>query len=173
MNFWKNCNKGLKTIGLLSDTHSQIAPKMLDFFSDVDEIWHAGDIGNLEIVKKLQSLKPLRAVYGNIDNYLIRREFAEILEFECEEIKVLMIHIGGYPGRYEKKVKDILKSKSFDLFISGHSHILKVMHDKKLDMMHMNPGAAGKNGFHKLRTAIKFKVDGKKLKDLQILEMDR
>jgi uncharacterized protein len=163
----------LKTIGLLSDTHSHIASKMLDFFSDVDEIWHAGDIGNLEVVSQLQKLKPLRAVYGNIDDYKIRQEFPEILEFKCEGIDVLMIHIGGYPGKYEKKVKNILNSRSFDLFISGHSHILKVIYDKKLDMMHINPGAAGKNGFHQVRTAIKFRVTGKKLEGLQIFEMER
>ncbi len=163
----------MKTIGLLSDTHSHIALKMLDFFSDVDEIWHAGDIGNLEVVSQLQKLKPLRAVYGNIDDYKIRQEFPEILEFKCEGIDVLMIHIGGYPGKYEKKVKNILNSRSFDLFISGHSHILKVIYDKKLDMMHINPGAAGKNGFHQVRTAIKFRVTGKKLEGLQIFEMER
>jgi len=163
----------MKTIGLLSDTHSQIASKMLVFFSDVDEIWHAGDIGNIDIVYQLESIKPLRAVYGNIDDYKIRQEFSEVLEFKCENLDVLMIHIGGYPGKYEKQVGNILKEKSFDLFISGHSHILKIIYDDKLDMMHINPGAAGKSGFHKLRTAVKFKVENKELKDLQIFEMER
>ncbi len=163
----------MKTIGLLSDTHSHISAKMLDFFNNVDEIWHAGDIGSMDTVHQLQAIKPLKAVFGNIDDYKIRQEFPEIMEFTCENITVLMIHIGGYPGKYEKKVRDILKAKSFDLFISGHSHILKVIYDKKYDMMHINPGAAGKNGFHKVRTAVKFNVHGKELKNLQIFEMDR
>jgi putative phosphoesterase len=163
----------LKTIGLLSDTHSDISDKILDFFSNVNEIWHAGDIGSMDVVNQLQAIKPLKAVYGNIDDYKIRQEFPEIMEFMCESIAVLMIHIGGYPGKYEKKVIDILKTKSFDLFISGHSHILKVIYDKKYEMMHINPGAAGKNGFHNVRTAVKFNIDGKELKNLQIFEMDR
>ncbi len=163
----------MKTIGLLSDTHSHISAKMLDFFNNVDEIWHAGDIGNMDIVNQLQTIKPLKAVYGNIDDHKIRQEFPEIMEFACENISVLMIHIGGYPGKYEKKVRSILNAKPFDLFISGHSHILKVIYDKKYDMMHINPGAAGKIGFHKVRTAVKFNVDGKELKNLQIFEMDR
>lgn len=163
----------MKTIGLISDTHSQVHDKILDFFNDVDEIWHAGDIGNIETVDLFKNLKPFRAVYGNIDNHQIRQEYDEILEFDCENLKVLMIHIGGYPGRYDRKVKEILKTKKFDLFISGHSHILKVMHDKKLDMMHINPGAAGNSGFHSIRTALKFKVDGKKISNLQIFELNR
>ncbi|MDF1547820.1 MAG: metallophosphoesterase family protein [Bacteroidales bacterium] len=163
----------MKTIGLLSDTHSYIEPKILDFFKDVDEIWHAGDIGSMEVVNILESFKPLRAVYGNIDNHQIRSCFGEILEFECEQIKVLLIHIGGYPGHYDKKVRNLLSEKSFDLFVCGHSHILKMMYDKKHEMMHMNPGAAGKSGFHLKKTALKFKVEGNLLKDMQIFEMDR
>ena len=163
----------MKTIGLLSDTHSLIDQEILNFFKDVDEIWHAGDIGSMEVVNLLESTKPFRAVYGNIDDYRIRQEFPEIQEFNYENLNILMIHIGGYPGKYEKKVRDILKQKSFDLFISGHSHILKVIYDKKYDMMHINPGAAGKSGFHNVRTAIKFKIKNSKLNDLQIFEMKR
>ena len=163
----------MKTIGLLSDTHSLIDQEILNFFKDVDEIWHAGDIGSMEVVNLLESTKPFRAVYGNIDDYRIRQEFPEIQEFNYENLNILMIHIGGYPGKYEKKVRDILKQKSFDLFISGHSHILKVIYDKKYDMMRINPGAAGTSGFHNVRTAIKFKIKNSKLNDLQIFEMKR
>jgi len=163
----------MKTIGLLSDTHSFVEPGILNFFGDVDEIWHAGDIGSYSVVETLEAFKPLRAVYGNIDNQEIRLTFNEVLEFECEKIKVLMVHIGGYPNKYSGVVKNILKEKSFDLFISGHSHILKVMYDKKLEMMHMNPGAAGNSGFHYKKTALKFNIEGEQIKNLKIFEMDR
>lgn len=163
----------MKTIGLLSDTHSNLHPKMLEFFNNVDEIWHAGDIGNTNIIDQLESIAKLRAVYGNIDDQKVRSCFNEVLEFKCENLDVLLIHIGGYPGKYTKQVKEILAKKPFDLFISGHSHILKVIYDKKHEMMHLNPGAAGQAGFHQKRTALKFKVDGKEVKDLQIFEISR
>jgi len=163
----------MKIIGLLSDTHAYIDTTILDFFKDVDEIWHAGDIGNMDVVRKLESLKPLRAVYGNIDGTEIRQCFKEVERFRCEKMDVLMVHIGGYPGKYPSQVKLLLKEKPAHLFIAGHSHILKVMYDKKLGMMHINPGAAGMSGFHQLRTAIKFEVDNQDIKNMKILEVVR
>jgi len=160
-------------IGLLSDTHSHLDDKILAFFKDVDEIWHVGDIGNWEVVEKLKSIKPLRAVYGNIDGTDFRQEFKLVENFSCENIRVLMIHIGGYPGKYAKGIKQFLKENRVKLFISGHSHILKVMHDKKLDVLHINPGAAGLSGFHKVRTAIRFSIDKDKISNLEILELER
>jgi putative phosphoesterase len=163
----------MKTIGLISDTHSYINKSILDFFKDVDEIWHAGDIGSLEVVHKLENMKPLKAVFGNIDGTEIRMLFNEIERFRCENIDVILIHIGGYPGKYSKEVKKLISEKPAQLFISGHSHILKVIYDKKLGMMHINPGAAGLSGFHLVRTAIKFTVDNEDIKDLKILEIKR
>jgi len=163
----------MKTIGLLSDTHSSIGTSILDFFKDVDEIWHAGDIGNIDVVHKLESVKPVRAVFGNIDGPDIRGKYREVERFRCENIDVLMIHIGGYPGKYQSKVKTLLKEQKAQLFVCGHSHILKVMYDKSLGMMHMNPGAAGMSGFHQVRTALKFVIDNQNIRDLKILEIQR
>ncbi|MEN8122638.1 MAG: metallophosphoesterase family protein [Bacteroidota bacterium] len=160
-------------IGLLSDTHSHIDDKILDFFKNVDEIWHAGDIGSWEIVDKLKAIKPFKAVYGNIDGPEFRQEFKLMENFSCENIRVLMIHIGGYPGRYEKGIKKFLKENPIKLFISGHSHILKVIYDKELDILHINPGAAGMSGMHKIRTAIRFSIDKEKISNLEILELKR
>lgn len=163
----------MKRIGLISDTHSVIPESVLKFMEDVDEIWHAGDIGSIEVVHKLPGNKKFRAVYGNIDGSEIRSSFNEIEVFECEGITVLLMHIGGYPGKYSKQAKEIFDSTKIDLFISGHSHILKVMYDKKLDMMHINPGAAGMSGFHEKQTAVKFVVDDQQIKDLQIFNLNR
>ena len=160
-------------IGLLSDTHAHLDDKILNFFKDVDEIWHVGDFGSWEVVDKLKAIKPLKAVYGNIDGPEFRQEFEAALMFKCENVNVVMTHIGGYPGKYEKGVKQILKENPVNLFISGHSHILKVIYDKKLDLLHINPGAAGTTGFHKLRTAIRFSIDKEKIKSLEILELER
>ena len=163
----------MKTIGLLSDTHSKVDDRILDFFKDVDEIWHAGDIGNMDVVYRLEAIKPLRAVYGNIDGAEIRRSFKEVEIFKCENVNVLIIHIGGYPGKYAPKVKELLKNNSSKLFICGHSHILKVMYDKALGIMHINPGAAGMSGFHQVITAMRFVVDNEEIKKMQILEIKR
>ena len=163
----------MKKIGLLSDTHSFLDQKIWDFLKDCDEIWHAGDIGNMEVADKLSKAKPFKAVYGNIDGQEVRISFPKIQHFQCEEVKVLMVHIGGYPGRYERGVKEMIQKLKPKLFISGHSHILKVMYDKKNDLLHMNPGAAGKSGFHKHQTAVRFKVDGKEIKDLEVYEKQR
>ena len=160
-------------IGLLSDTHGFIHPSLYDFFKDVNEVWHAGDIGNLKTADELRAFKPVRAVYGNIDGTDIRKHYQETEIFDCEEMKVMMIHIGGYPGKYEKKASDLIQLHRPQLFISGHSHILKVMYDKKNELMHMNPGAAGKFGSHKFMTALRFEIDGREIKNLEILELMR
>ncbi len=163
----------MKIIGLLSDTHSYIDQKILDFFKNCDEVWHAGDIGDIEVINKITEIKPLKAVYGNIDGQDIRITFPKVQLFECEGVKVLMTHIGGYPGRYYREVQEMIKKTKPDLFISGHSHILKVIFDKKYNLLHINPGAAGKSGFHKVITAVRFKIEGKEIKELEIYEKSR
>ena len=163
----------MRKIGVLSDTHGFFDPKLKKFFSECDEIWHAGDIGNLDVVNKIRKLKPLRAVYGNIDGHEVRVHFNENERFWCEDVEVWLTHIGGYPGKYDRLVRDLIRQKPPDLFICGHSHILKVMYDKKLELLHINPGAAGKLGMHQLRTAVRFEIDGKEIKNLEIVEIDR
>ena len=163
----------MKKIGILSDTHGYIHPGVSDFFKDCDEIWHAGDIGNPETADRLAQIKPLRAVYGNIDNYNVRTQYPEYLHFKCEDINVLMIHIGGYPGRYTLQARELIKTHHPQLFITGHSHILKVMPDKKYGLLHINPGAAGYSGFHKVITMVRLTIDGKKMKELEIFEAPR
>ena len=161
----------MKKILLLSDTHGFLDDQILKYVKLVDEVWHAGDIGNIDVVDTLKKLKPLRAVYGNIDNHLIRAEFPENNRFIIEDVDVLITHIGGYPNRYEKRIKNILIENPPKIFISGHSHILKVIYDKKLGLLHLNPGAAGKNGMHKVRTMLRFEIDGKDIKNLEIIEL--
>jgi len=160
-------------IGLLSDTHSSINPRILEFFSGCDEIWHAGDIGNIETADKLAAIKPLRAVYGNIDGTEIRKSYPKNQIFNCDDVKVLMTHIGGYPGHYEKEVRQLIETEKPGIFISGHSHILKVMYDKKYELLHINPGAAGNSGFHHVITCVRFVIDGKDIRDLEIFEKQR
>ena len=163
----------MKKIILLSDSHYSLDEKIFPHLEECDEIWHAGDIGRLEVTDTLKTFAPLRAVWGNIDNHKIRKEFREVTYFKCQNLKVMMTHIGGYPGRYEKGIKAILKDKRPNLFISGHSHILKVMHDKELDILHMNPGAIGNYGWHKVKTILSFTVNGKEIKDLRVIEYSR
>lgn len=163
----------MKRIGILSDTHCALIPQLFDFFKDVDELWHAGDIGNIETADALAQFKPLRAVHGNIDDHVVRMQYPEDLFFHIEDVDVYMTHIGGYPGRYMPEVRRILQDKKPDLFISGHSHILKVMYDKQLNLLHINPGAAGNSGFHNKVTFVRMVVDGKTFKDLEIFELDR
>ncbi len=158
-------------IGLISDTHNYLDDAVFKHFEQCDEIWHAGDFGTAAIADKLKAFKPLRGVYGNIDGYDIRSEFPEVLRFTCEEVNVLMIHIGGYPGRYTPLAKAELEKQPTQLFISGHSHILKVIYDDKLKCLHMNPGAAGTHGWHKVRTLIRFAVDGKDMKQCEVIEL--
>ena len=163
----------MKKIGILSDTHRTLIPQLFHFFKDVDELWHAGDIGSIETADALAAFKPLRAVHGNIDDYVVRMQYPEDLFFHVEDVEVFMTHIGGYPDHYVPEVKTILKVKKPDLFICGHSHILKVMYDKKLNLLHINPGAAGNSGFQKQITFIRMVIDGKTFKDMEIFEIDR
>lgn len=163
----------MKKILLLSDTHGYMGDEILKHAKNADEIWHAGDIGNLSVTDALKKLKPLRAVYGNIDNAEIRKEFPLHNRFMCEEVDVWITHIGGYPGRYNPNIRDEIRENPPRLFICGHSHILKVMPDKKLKLIHMNPGAIGKSGFHNVRTMLRFTVDGKKIEDLEVIEFKR
>ncbi|MDN3492818.1 metallophosphoesterase family protein [Winogradskyella bathintestinalis] len=160
----------MKKILLLSDTHSHIDDAILKYVKQADEVWHAGDIGSLNVTDSIKKLKPLRAVYGNIDDAKARTEFPLHNRFVCENVDVWITHIGGYPPKYNNLVRDELQSNPPDLFITGHSHILKVMPDKKLNLLHMNPGAVGKHGFHKVRTMLRFKIDGKKIEDLEVIE---
>src|SRR5438045_4796082 len=145
-------------IGLLSDTHHYLDETIFEHFKSCDEIWHAGDFGTAELADKLKDFKPLRGVYGNIDGYDIRSVYPEKLRFKCEDVEVMMIHIGGYPPKYNPAVKKLLIADPPQLFISSHSHILKVMYDASLQCLHMNPGAAGKQGWHKVRTIIRFAI---------------
>lgn len=158
-------------IGLLSDTHGFLDPKVFTYFESCDEIWHAGDFGNEALVRTLQEFRPLRGVYGNIDGQAIRKELPEIAEFECAGLRVLMIHIGGYPNRYAPGVQERIKVARPGLFISGHSHILKVMYDKTHHCLHMNPGAAGKQGWQKVRTLLRFSIKEGKATDLEVIEL--
>lgn len=158
---------------LLSDTHSYIDDTILKYVKQADEVWHAGDIGDLSVTDAIQKLKTLRAVYGNIDDAEARSEFPLNNRFLCENVSVWITHIGGYPGKYNPKIKEELAMNSPQLFICGHSHILKVQYDKKLNLLHMNPGAAGKSGFHKVRTMLRFVIDGDKIKDLEIIEIEQ
>ena len=156
---------------LLSDTHSYIDDRILDYAKEADEIWHAGDFGNMEIIEALEKIKPLKGVYGNIDDAKIRTIFPEVNHFTCEEVDVLMIHIGGYPGKYTPLTKQEILKKKPQLFISGHSHILKAMFDDKNQILHLNPGACGKSGWHKVRTMMRFTIDQKEIKDLEVIEL--
>ncbi len=163
----------MKKIGLLSDTHGSIPERAKTFFAECDEIWHAGDIGSDEVADKLEAMKPLRAVYGNIDGQPLRKDFPEYALFKIEDLLVLMIHIGGYPGRYSPKARTLIQQFQPGLFISGHSHILKAMYDKKNKLLHLNPGAAGSSGFHTKITLMRFNINKDRIEDLEILEIDR
>ena len=161
----------MPAIGLISDTHSYLDPQVFEYFKEVDEIWHIGDVGDAQLLDKLRAFKPLRGVYGNIDDREIRQELPLDYRFVMEDMDIWMTHIGGYPGKYTSRVRDILQIKAPDLFICGHSHILKVMRDKKYNMLCMNPGAAGKHGFHKLRTLLRFHITNKTLSNLEVIEL--
>lgn len=163
----------MKRIGLLSDTHSHMDEKMKQFLSGLDEIWHAGDIGNFEVIDELKKIAPLRCVYGNIDNYKIRQEYSEKEIFQVEKVNVLMTHIGGYPKKYAPGILSLIKNHNIDLFISGHSHILKVIFDKNSDCLHINPGACGIQGLHRVRTMVRFSVSNSKIENLEIWESNR
>ncbi|MDD2246614.1 MAG: metallophosphoesterase family protein [Proteiniphilum sp.] len=163
----------MKKIGLLSDTHGYWDEKFETYFAPCDEIWHAGDIGSIALADRFEALKPFRAVYGNIDDYKTRHIYPQTLRFSLEEVDVLITHIGGYPGHYDSSIRSQLFSLPPKLFITGHSHILKVMYDKKLECLHMNPGAAGKYGFHKTRTLLRFVLDAGNIRDLEVIEIGK
>jgi hypothetical protein len=163
----------MKRIGLLSDTHGFLDPALLKHFEACDEVWHAGDIGNVAVANALEAFKPFRAVYGNIDGQPIRIRYPENQIFEVEGLKVLMTHIGGYPGRYTARVKGLLQKHRPGLYICGHSHILKVMPDPKLGLLHINPGACGKEGFHQIRTAVRFVIDNGVVGQLEVIELGK
>jgi putative phosphoesterase len=163
----------LKKILLLSDTHSHIDDTILKYVNQADEVWHAGDIGDLKVMDTLKSLKPLQAVYGNIDNDKARIEFPLHNRFMCEEVDVWITHIGGYPSKYNQAIRNEIQTNPPQLFICGHSHILKVQFDKKLNLLHMNPGACGIYGFHRVRTMLRFEIDGDKIQNLEIIELGK
>jgi putative phosphoesterase len=163
----------LKKILLLSDTHSYIDSKILEHASKADEVWHAGDIGDLKVTDAIKEVAPLRAVYGNIDHAKARLEFPLHQRFMCEKVAVWITHIGGYPGRYSPSLRDEIRAQPPKLFITGHSHILKVMPDKKLQLLHMNPGAVGTHGFHKVRTMLRFEIDDDQIQNLEVIEYKR
>lgn len=161
----------MKRIGLLSDTHGHWDERYAKYFAECDEIWHAGDIGTLAVAERLAAQKPLRAVCGNIDGGDLRRMFPQTLRFRCEEADVLIKHIGGYPGNYDRSIQGQIFVRPPQLFISGHSHILKVLYDRTLGLLHINPGAAGLQGWHKVRTLVRFSVDGREFKNLEVIEL--
>lgn len=157
---------------LLSDTHSYWDERISHYIHQADEVWHAGDFGE-GVAEKILALKPMRGVYGNIDDTSIRTSFPEIAVFHCENVKVAMMHIGGYPNKYSKKAKETLLSERPNIFISGHSHILKVMHDASLGLLHLNPGAAGNIGWHKVRTMLRFEINGSEIQNLEVIELGK
>ncbi|TDT47239.1 hypothetical protein CLV90_1314 [Maribacter spongiicola] len=158
---------------LLSDTHSHIDDAILKHVKWADEVWHAGDIGSLEVTDAIAKLKPLKGVHGNIDDHIIQKEFPENNRFFCEGVDVFITHIGGYPPKYNMRTRDMIRDNPPKLFICGHSHILKVMMDKKLGVLHMNPGACGKHGFHQVRTMLRFVIEGDNIKDLEVIELGK
>lgn len=163
----------MKKILLLSDTHSHVDETILKYVKLADEVWHAGDIGDLMVTDEIQKLKILRAVYGNIDEDKARVEFPLNNRFMCEGVDVWITHIGGYPGKYNQAIREEINQNPPKLFICGHSHILKVQFDKKLNLMHMNPGAVGIHGFHQVRTMLRFEIDGDKIQNLEVIEIDK
>ena len=161
-------------IGLLSDTHSHLDPKVFEYFKECDELWHAGDIGDAVTVNELEKFKPLRAVYGNIDDQAMQVRFPEDLWFSCEGITIWMTHIGGAPPNYNPRIKKMLKDRIPDIFICGHSHILRIKKDRTYkNMLYLNPGAAGNHGFHLIKTLVRFEVIGKEIKNMEVIELGK
>ncbi len=163
----------MKRIGLLSDTHGYIDPKIKKHFAEVDEIWHAGDVGDIKVIDELRAFKPLKAVYGNIDGTEIRAELPEFESFHCENVRVLMTHIGGKPGKYMRNAAELIQEHKPDLFICGHSHILLVKHDPRFNMLWMNPGACGYKGFHQVKTILRFTIEKNNIRDLEVIELGK
>jgi len=163
----------MKKILLISDTHGYIDERIIQYAKQSDETWHAGDIGELKVTDELKKVTTLRAVHGNIDNNKIRAEYPENLRFQIEEMKIWITHIGGYPNKYNQRIRQEIYTNPPDIFICGHSHILKVINDKKLDCLHINPGAIGKHGFHQVRTMIRFEIIKNKIQNLEVVEFKR
>ena len=163
----------MKKIGILSDTHGWLHPKVFTFFKDCNEIWHAGDIGDADIIDQLSLIAPVKAVFGNCDDWAVRSLTSEYLVFSCEEHTVALMHITGYPGRYELKTKEIIAREKPTVFVGGHSHILKVIQDKKNNLLFINPGAAGRSGIHTHITMLRFEIDGKKIANMEIFDEQR
>lgn len=163
----------MKKILLLSDSHSYIDERILEYAKQADEIWHCGDFGNPAVIEELEKVTTLRGVYGNIDGEKVRKIFPEVLRFTCEQIEVLMIHIGGYPGKYSPLAKKEITENPPKLFISGHSHILKAMYDQQNSLLHLNPGACGKEGWHKMRTMMRFEITNDKIENLEVIELGK
>ncbi len=161
----------MKKIGLLSDTHGYLDPKIFDYFKDVDEIWHAGDVGNIEVIQQLESFKPTKGVYGNIDDVKLRTYWKEHEVFKCEDLKVLISHIGGKPYKYRRQSYAQIKKHQPDIFVCGHSHICLVQYDKNINALWLNPGACGNKGFHKVKTILRFQIDGKQIKKMEVIEL--
>ena len=161
----------MQRIGLISDTHAYFDPKFYDLFAEVDQIWHAGDIGSEEVLDIIEKFRPVRAVFGNVDGAVLRHRLRAIERFTCEGVDVLMTHIGGYPGKYDANIKSCIYENPPKLFICGHSHILKIMNDSNLNLLHVNPGAAGYSGFHLKRTAVRFSLDNGVIKDMEVIEL--
>jgi len=166
-------NNILKKILLISDTHSYLEPKLIKHIREADEVWHGGDIGDIKICTEIEKLKPFKAVFGNIDDNDIRAIYPENLFFNCEDVPVLITHIGGYPGKYPARIKELLLTHKPKLFICGHSHILKVMYDKDLQLLHINPGACGTHGFHTVKTVVRFEIDKSEIKNLAVIELGK
>lgn len=158
-------------IGLLSDTHSYLDEKIFHHFAMVDEIWHAGDVGNKEVYERLAAFKPIQGVYGNIDDASIQQFFPRVLQFTCEQVRVLVTHIGGYPPKYNSYSLPLIQSYRPNIFITGHSHILKIMYDNERQVLHMNPGAAGTHGWHQKRTVVRFNIHGNNIQDCEVIEL--
>ena len=163
----------MRKILLISDTHSWLDEKLFKYIQSVDEVWHAGDIGDVSVCHEIEKLKPLKAVFGNIDGQEARKLYPENNIFMCEVIKVFITHIGGYPNRYNLEAKKIIEQEKPKLFICGHSHILKVMYDKKYNLLHLNPGACGKHGFHQIKTVLRFAIDSIEIKNMEIIELGK
>ena len=163
----------MKKILLISDTHGYIDDRIIQYAKQSDETWHAGDIGELKVTDELKKVTTLRAVHGNIDNNRIRAEYPENLRFQIEEMKIWITHIGGYPNKYNQRIRQEINTNPPDIFICGHSHILKVINDKKLNVLHINPGAIGKHGFHHVRTMIRFEIMKSKIQNLEVIEFKR
>ncbi len=163
----------MKRIALLSDTHGHLHERLLHHVELCDEIWHAGDIGSIETLRALEEWKPVIAVYGNIDDSKVRAAVPEIQRFRCDAVEVLIKHIGGYPCHYDRSIASVIYTNPPKLFISGHSNILKIMHDPKYNLLHINPGAAGNSGIHKVKTLVRFIIDGSAIRDLEVIELER